>query len=216
MYTLKFKSFTLFYGIIFILNLLFFNVLTEYRVVSKPMIMASLIGFYISHAKKQSNAFLLALIFALLGDIFLMFEGDDFFIIGLGCFLIMQVLYMLTFLKDRTINYYDIIWKAFLVSLLSAYILFKLWESLGNKQMPVTIYTLAISAMVISAFIRKPSTVWFIQVIVGVVLFMISDALIAYTKFGGLVYGSEYIIMSTYMIAQYMIVRGIIEQDFNG
>lgn len=215
MSTLKFKSFTLFYGIIFILNLLFFNVLTEYRIVSKPMIMASLIGFYISHAKKQSNAFLLALIFALLGDIFLMFEGDDFFIIGLGCFLIMQVLYLLTFLKDRTINYYDIIWKALLVILLSATILFNLWESLGNKQMPVTIYTLAISAMVISAFIRKPSTVWFIQVIVGVVLFMISDALIAYTKFGGLVYGSEYIIMSTYMIAQYLIVRGIIEQDFN-
>ena len=99
--SIKYKSFTIFYSIIFFLNLLFFTWLTEYRVVSKPMIMASLIGFYISSAKKQSNAFLLAMIFALFGDIFLMFNGEEFFLIGLSCFLVMQLLYTITFLKDR-------------------------------------------------------------------------------------------------------------------
>lgn len=213
--SIKYKSFTIFYSIIFFLNLLFFTWLTEYRVVSKPMIMASLIGFYISSAKKQSNAFLLAMIFALFGDIFLMFNGEDFFLIGLGCFLVMQVLYTITFLKDRVNDILLIIYRSLPILFISIAVIAYLWNGLGEMRIPVSVYTAAISLMVISALIRRSNMYWYFPVVIGVILFMISDALIAVSKFGPSFNGIEYGVMATYMLAQYLIVRGMIEKSVN-
>jgi len=215
MISFRYQSFTFLYSIIFFLNLLFFTWLTEYRVVSKPMIMASLIGFYISSAKKQSNTFLLAMIFALLGDIFLMFDGQDFFLIGLSCFLVMQVLYAFTFLEDRVNDTRSIIFKSLPVIFVSIAVITYLWEGLGEMRIPVAIYTAAISIMVISALIRRSNVIWYLPVVTGVLLFMVSDALIAVSKFGPTFIGIEYGVMATYMLAQYLIVRGMIEKSVN-
>ena len=213
--SIKYKSFTIFYSIIFFLNLLFFTWLTEYRVVSKPMIMASLIGFYISSAKKQSNAFLLAMIFALFGDIFLMFNGEEFFLIGLSCFLVMQLLYTITFLKDRVNDILLIIYRSLPILFISIAVIAYLWNGLGEMRIPVAIYTAAISMMVISALIRRSNVTWYLPVVTGVLLFMVSDALIALSKFGPTFTGIEYGVMATYMLAQYLIVRGMIEKSVN-
>jgi uncharacterized membrane protein YhhN len=213
--SIKYKSFTIFYSIIFFLNLLFFTWLTEYRVVSKPMIMASLIGFYISSAKKQSNAFLLAMIFALFGDIFLMFNGEEFFLIGLSCFLVMQLLYTITFLKDRVNDILLMIYRSLPILFISIAVIAYLWNGLGEMRIPVAIYTAAISMMVISALIRRSNVTWYLPVVTGVLLFMVSDALIALSKFGPTFTGIEYGVMATYMLAQYLIVRGMIEKSVN-
>lgn len=194
---------------------MFFTILTEYRVVSKPMIMASLIGFYISSAKKQSNAFLLAMIFALFGDIFLMFNGEDFFLIGLSCFLVMQVLYTFTFLKDRINVLKSIIYRSLPIMFVSIAVITYLWDGLGEMRIPVAIYTAAITMMVISALIRRSNVKWYLPVVAGVLLFMVSDALIALSKFGPSFSGIEYGVMATYMIAQYLIVRGMVEKSVN-
>jgi len=215
MISFRYQSFTFLYSIIFFLNLLFFTWLTEYRVVSKPMIMASLIGFYISSAKKQSNTFLLAMIFALLGDIFLMFDGQDFFLIGLSCFLVMQVLYAFTFLEDRVNDTRSIIFKSLPVIFVSIAVITYLWEGLGEMRIPVAIYTAAISIMVISALIRRSNVIWYLPVVTGVLLFMVSDALIAVSKFGPSFNGIYYGVMATYMMAQYLIIRGMIEKSVN-
>jgi uncharacterized membrane protein YhhN len=213
--SIKYKSFTIFYSIIFFLNLLFFTWLTEYRVVSKPMIMASLIGFYISSAKKQSNAFLLAMIFALFGDIFLMFNGEEFFLIGLSCFLVMQLLYTITFLKDRVNDILLMIYRSLPILFISIAVIAYLWNGLGEMRIPVSVYTAAISLMVISALIRRSNMYWYFPVVIGVILFMISDALIAVSKFGPSFNGIEYGVMATNMLAQYLIVRGMIEKSVN-
>jgi len=179
------------------------------------MIMASLLGFYISSSKKQSNTFLLAMIFALFGDIFLMFNGEDFFLIGLSCFLIMQILYTITFLKDKITDPTKISYRSLPVILVSIFVIIYLWSGLGEMRIPVASYTAAISLMVISALIRRSNVHWYFPVVAGVILFMISDALIAVSKFGDSFMGIEYGIMSTYMIAQYLIVRGMVEKTIN-
>ncbi len=194
---------------------MFFTILTEYRVVSKPMIMASLIGFYISSAKKQSNAFLLAMIFALFGDIFLMFNGEEFFLIGLSCFLVMQLLYTITFLKDRVNDILLMIYRSLPIMFVSIAVITYLWDGLGEMRIPVAIYTAAITMMVISALIRRSNVKWYLPVVAGVLLFMVSDALIALSKFGPSFSGIEYGVMATYMIAQYLIVRGMVEKSVN-
>ncbi len=209
----KYSSFTIWYIFIVLANLIFLSWMTEYRMVSKPLIMGSLLGFYIGVAKKQSPLFILALIFAMLGDIFLMFKTEEFFLIGLGCFLVMQILYTVTFLRDKSSDMQKNILKSVPVIVVSVAVIGLLWQGLGSMQIPVAIYTAAISFMVISAIIRNSSVRWYMPVVAGVILFMASDAGIALDKFGTQFIGAEYFIISTYMIAQYLIVRGVIEQD---
>ena len=181
--------------------------------VSKPLIMASLIGFYIANVTKQSPLFILAMIFALLGDIFLMFKDESFFLIGLGSFMLMQFLYGITFLKDKGPDMQKNILKSVPVITIAVIIMFLLWDKLGAMQIPVAVYTAAISGMVISALIRNTSVKWYLPVVVGVFLFMVSDAGIAVNKFGNNFAYADYFIMSTYMIAQYLIVREVVERD---
>ena len=209
----KYKSFTFWFLFIIIANIVFLSWHTEYRMVSKPLIMASLIGFYIANVTKQSPLFILAMIFALLGDIFLMFKDESFFLIGLGSFMLMQFLYGITFLKDKGPDMQKNILKSVPVITIAVIIMFLLWDKLGAMQIPVAVYTAAISGMVISALIRNTSVKWYLPVVVGVFLFMVSDAGIAVNKFGNNFAYADYFIMSTYMIAQYLIVRGVVERD---
>lgn len=210
----RYRSFTIFYSFIFIANLAFFTVLTEYRMVSKPMIMASLIGFYISTVSKQSNVFIMAMIFALFGDIFLLMKGEDFFLLGLGSFLLMQLLYAAEFYKDHITDRKSIFIKSFPVLLVTSCTMIYLWDKLGNMRWPVLIYALAISLMIITALIRSPKIKWYQPVVVGVILFMLSDMALAVSKFGQMADLSiQYFVMATYMIAQYLIVRGMVEQS---
>lgn len=209
----KFNAFNVWFIFVFIANLVFLSWHTEYKMVSKPLIVASLIGFYIANVPKQSPAFLTALIFALLGDIFLMIKHESFFLIGLGCFLLMQILYMTVFLKDKSQDIRLNIFKSLPAIFLAGVMMYMLWGHLGAMRLPVLFYTMAIGAMVISASIRKPNIAWYIQVVIGVALFMASDAGIAINKFASPFPGADYFIMSTYMAAQYLIVRGVVERE---
>ncbi|MGB4960560.1 MAG: lysoplasmalogenase [Saprospiraceae bacterium] len=213
MFSKKYLPFNLFYLFIIVVNILFMDWLTDYRVVAKPMIMASLIGFYISTVRNQSPLFILALIAALFGDIFLMFESEDFFLLGLGSFMAMQILYTLTFLPDRNTNIKENLPKIIGVLATAIVVLSFLWSTLGEMLVPVAIYTAAICMMVTSALIRKNTLTWYLPVVFGVILFLISDALIAFNKFGGSFAAAPYLIILTYMIAQYLIVRGVIERS---
>jgi uncharacterized membrane protein YhhN len=210
----KYPYFNIFYFLIVVSNIVVLYYLTEYRSVAKPMIVASLIGFYITHAKKQSPGFIMALIFALMGDIFLMIEGEAFFILGLGSFLLMQILYIVEFLKDKTgFNNKSVI-PIIGLSLIGAGFIFVLWPNLGNLKWPVTLYVFAVCTMVASAILRRKEIRWYSFVVVGVFLFFISDAWIALTKFDVISdHMSSVIIMISYMIAQYLIVRGMVEKE---
>lgn len=211
----KFPYFNVFYFLIVVANIVVLYYLMDYRSVAKPMIVASLIGFYITNATKQSPGFIMALIFALMGDIFLMIQGEAFFMLGLGCFLLMQILYTVEFLKDKTgINNKSIIAYISLFIIGSGF-LYILWPNLGNLQWPVAFYVFAICTMVATAILRRKDIKWYGAVIAGVFLFFISDSWIALTKFEVITDNlSDVIIMITYMIAQYLIVRGMVEKGY--
>ena len=206
----KHLPFTLFFGVIFFLNILFMYVLQDYRTVAKPMIMASLIGFYITVERRQSNAFVLAMIFALLGDVFLMFDGDDFFLIGLVCFMLMQLLYTYLFSREGSNDVKRLLIISVPLAFLTISIISMLWNDLGDLRIPVLVYAMAISGMVISAIYRKKTLKGYSAVVMGVVLFLISDAVLAISKFGGALPFQDIVIMCTYMTAQFLIVRGMV------
>lgn len=117
------------------------------------------------------------------------------------------------FLKDRVNDILLMIYRSLPILFISIAVIAYLWNGLGEMRIPVAIYTAAISMMVISALIRRSNVTWYLPVVTGVLLFMVSDALIALSKFGPTFTGIEYGVMATYMLAQYLIVRGMIEKS---
>jgi uncharacterized membrane protein YhhN len=79
-------------------------------------------------------------------------------------------------------------------------------------KIPVTIYALVISIMLlmsIKAFFewKKPAN---LLVLIGALLFVISDSILAINKFYTILPFSSFLIMSTYLGAQYFIVKAIL------
>jgi len=191
-----------------ILEILGLTVIPSYHIVSKPMIMAGLIGFYISEERRQNHVFLTGLIFALLGDSFLLIGTDDMFVIGLVCFLIMQICYTVTFNKKRRVPRNRDYIVPGIIGTAGLGVLAFLWSSLGDMQWAVAIYSAAIVTMAIYAYLRHPLLRGYAILLTGVVLFIISDALLGLNKFGSGFSYANIAVMVTYMLAQYFIVTG--------
>ena len=178
------------------------------RLISKPLIVASLIIWYVTNVKyRQRPLILCALIFSLFGDILLLFGGAIFFMYGVGSFLLAQVSYALYF--RRFGNFKDSMnkIKAAFVVLVAAAFYFVLYNHLGTMKVPVVFYTVALTAMIVFAVVQRLS----ILIAIGSIFFMISDMSLALQKFVLTDVNLNLFIMITYCIAQYLIVKGIIE-----
>ena len=88
---------------------------------------------------------------------------------------------------------------------------FALWNYLPDRALFI-LYGITLSSMVVSSFYRKSSDeviLNYLYGIIGALLFLVSDYLIAYTKFTGLQTGiNGLLIMSSYYLAQFMILKG--------
>ena len=88
-------------------------------------------------------------------------------------------------------------------------------DGLEDMLIPVITYVIAILTMAITASLRKGnvSNLSYNLVLIGALLFMISDSFIALNKFYTSVPYEHIIIMSTYALAQYCIVIGVLKQN---
>ncbi len=141
-----------------------------------------LIPLLYSNLKSQYTRMILCgLSFSLLGDLFLV--GDSFFIFGLSSFLIAHVLFTLAF---TSVNGFTAFLKSLLPILLYGTVYFAyLYGSLENMKIPVLVYILAILVMVwqgINLFLIDQTTANLL-VLIAVLLFMISDSILAFDKF---------------------------------
>lgn len=187
--------------------------------VAKPLIMLSLIGYYLSCAPKRNQMFVRAMFFCWTGDVLLMFETEDetFFMLGLLAFLVGHALYILSFRKLR--------WDKAIIELLptqkirlifpillaGAGLMVVLFPTLGTLTIPVLTYSVVLMAMAINAVFRygKTTTDSFWIVFAGAALFMVSDSLLALNKFYTPLDYSGPLIMLSYILAQYLIVEGV-------
>ena len=192
------------------------------RVFTKPLIVIALWGFFIVSSKDIKGTILrktisAALVFSWLGDVLLMFP--DLFLYGLGAFLMAHICYIIGFKIAQTnpfaigtVNFL----KLFLVNLpiyiAAAFVYFLINPGLGATKIPVVIYLIVIVMMVTTARERfgKTNALSFWQVFIGGVFFMVSDGVLAIHKFYNPFPESGVIVMGTYIIAQFLIVRGIL------
>jgi uncharacterized membrane protein YhhN len=152
---------------------------------TKPLAMVLLIGVALALDPAAGEGgrrawFVLALVLSLAGDVFLMLP-DDRFVAGLGSFLLAHVAYVAGFLVDPPDG--TAIAVAALVVIvvaptLAAPVVWSLRRTQRQLTVPVVVYMVVISAMVVLAL--ATGIVW---AGVGAVLFFVSDYLIARDRF---------------------------------
>ncbi len=179
----------------------------------KPLILLSLITLYALSVSKINKMYVLALICSLLGDVFLMFEGELYFIIGLISFLLAHLLFINIVIKEikkNTIK--NIIIAAFPFVIVFSLLIFRLKNSLGGMLFPVIIYGITIATFGTVSLInfREKKSMKSIFMLFGAIIFMVSDSVLAINKFYEQAHIFEIIVMATYVLAQYFIYRAMI------
>lgn len=180
---------------------------------SKPFLMISLLFFYFQKVKqnisKTDKIMLTSLVFSCLGDTFLMFQGinPQFFLLGLGSFLVAQLAYYFIFSKSGKTQYL----KRLPITIYTMALVAFLWNKIPQSfLLPIFIYAFAIMMMGIGAVQRQTNQKSYRFVLIGAILFIISDSLIAINKFAFSIPLSGLWIMATYIAAQYLIVEGVL------
>jgi len=161
------------------------------------------------------NIFLAALFFCWIGDILLLGESDLYFMLGLGAFLLGHIGYSWTYYVEQKQRNQNIKWQWLPLILMFCYTLFltiQLHPYLGDLQIPVYVYICTIFIMTLFAIHRRMITNKrsYLMVLIGVLFFVLSDSAIAWSKFKASFDSAPYLIMSTYMIGQFLIVQGML------
>jgi uncharacterized membrane protein YhhN len=146
------------------------------------------------------------------GDVVLQFT----FVPGLICFLLAQLMYLTAFYLTPGENTFRGKGLVLLIPVivLGIGLVWFLYDDLGSMKIPVFLYAIVILTMLSGAINRfkkvNPASFWL--VFAGAFLFVISDSAIAIDKFSVPFRSSTLVIMSTYVIAQVLIVTGYIRQ----
>ncbi|MFZ9387151.1 MAG: lysoplasmalogenase [Chitinophagaceae bacterium] len=185
--------------------------------IAKPLLMPVLAIYFLSctggNNRFLSRWILAALVFSLAGDVFLLSQDrvSVFFLYGLASFLLAHIFYILFFQQLRiqeatglrtVLLVPVVIYYAGLIAWLTPY--------LGTLKIPVWVYGLVISTMLMLA-LHMPRTrfrragLWMMA---GALLFVVSDSILAVNKFYRPFDRAGLVIMLTYGLAQYGIVKG--------
>ncbi len=159
-----------------------------------------------------------ALFFSLAGDVALMLEGsgDSYFMIGLVCFLIAHLCYILLFQKirmllDRPVT--PLAWFYYAVSLVTWITVSWIYRhQLDKMTVPVIVYgaTLVTMVWMIPRAFALSNTSFGLTALAGGLLFIISDGSLAYNKFISPFPSAGIVVMLTYGMAQWLIAGSAI------
>lgn len=192
---------------------------------TKPFLMPLLFLWLATETRNQPPRFLkkmtfAGLAFAMLGDVLLMWGNQPFFfMLGLVAFLFTHLSYIGGFSSICNLD------KGFLrqqPSIVLPFVAFggglvwMLWSGIpAGMKLPVSIYAAVITAMTLSVLNLRQTVARhvFQSLFAGALLFMLSDSLIAWSKFGGNASAVTGLgVMATYIAGQFLIVKGV--RDF--
>jgi uncharacterized membrane protein YhhN len=186
----------------------------------KPLLLPLLLAAVaVSENFPAKKILLTALTFSWIGDIILLFadKGELYFIFGLVAFLLSHLVYIVLFSKQpntRISGKKEIFWLGILAILAYFFIMIDtLFPKLGALKIPVLVYAVVITTMLFFAF--KGSLKWATPankyILIGAIVFVSSDSILAFNKFYAPIEHASFYIMATYCLAQYLIVTGILK-----
>jgi uncharacterized membrane protein YhhN len=184
----------------------------EWRWLFKITPIALLLYLALTRTEGKVRALLgLGLVLSGIGDVLLALDG--LFVQGLVAFLLAQVTYTALFLMQFRWQTRRLPWAIMIIFYALVCTLFIVPEA-GDMKVPVVAYMIAISLMAIAAGFRSDRR--YLWGAMGALIFMISDTLIAVSRFVAPFEYSGIAVMATYYVAQALICMGIIRHDKTG
>lgn len=192
--------------------------LQEITWITKPLLIPALMLYFINSTPKTPlNSYILAaLFFSFLGDTLLMLvpRSEYFFMAGLASFLLAHLIYIIVNMSAITEGErgFKPQWQDLIFVIYGLAIFSLINNDLGSMYIPVVIYTVVICLMAITARKRwkKTDDQSFKLVMAGAILFVISDSILAIDKFYKPFEASGFLIMLSYLAAQFLLVQGFI------
>lgn len=186
---------------------LFLPEFAELRMITKPLLLILLMGHIVMENPKPALFF--TAVFALLGDVFLMLPDSPlYFQLGLGSFLIMQLSYIRLFFRQAS----EHVWipvharqplVGILIYVFSFLAFLNPYLSEAMK-IPVSLYAFALGSMLYFAIrLNNRMITW------GAFLFVVSDSVLAFGKFYYSFPGISFVVMSTYIVAQLLLISAL-------
>ena len=173
----------------------------------QPLIIPSLMAYYIASSTSRKKLYIIALFFSFAGDVLLL-DRINLFLLGIGAFLVTQVLYIYMFskgLKNSSQRQKLLAFAPFLVFFVALISILR--TGLQDFFIPVVVYGIAISVFGSVSLLKYLSDkdAASRNLVAGALLFIISDSMIALHKFQEPRSFYPVAIMLTYVIAQYLI-----------
>ncbi|UAL53407.1 MULTISPECIES: lysoplasmalogenase [Metabacillus] len=176
----------------------------------KPGTMLLIIGIALINFKAAGIYGILVvsgLLFSLSGDVFLMLPADRF-LQGLSSFFIAHVLYTAAFISEWAEGESNpLIWSVLIVlALLFFRLLFKGVKEKGGIAMiaAVSLYITVITLMTGTSFFSGQ-----VLIIAAALFFYLSDAVLAWDRFRSSLKYRDYLVMSTYFLAQLLFAVSV-------
>ncbi|PCI06319.1 MAG: hypothetical protein COB81_00790 [Flavobacteriaceae bacterium] len=187
------------------------------RLVFKPLILLSLIALYKVSTRKQINKiYVLAMVFSFLGDVFLLFEGELFFMLGLGSFLIAHLFFIKVVIAWwKEVKLKKVLITAIPFGILVAGLILFLKDDLGEMLIPVIVYAMVIGAFgtVATVLYKQQKTTHALTMMLGAFVFMSSDTILSVNLFYKPMMLFNILVMITYVLAQYLIYKAVILKE---
>jgi uncharacterized membrane protein YhhN len=182
--------------------------------VTKAMPIALLLAWVVGHVPVVGEAYrwllVAGLVFSMGGDLFLLSPAR--FRAGLASFFVGHVCYFLAFTVASGGVVISIGWTALLVAT-AAHLLYRLWPHVARERLPVACYVVMITAMALVAIGRAlapaaPAPSGRLAAL-GALVFMVSDATLAFDRFVRPWPGARVAVMVTYYAAQMLIAASV-------
>ncbi|WBX70432.1 lysoplasmalogenase [Tenacibaculum retecalamus] len=185
------------------------------EIIFKPLLMTTLVIVYLLSVKKANFWFVSALFFSFWGDVFLL-DKINYFVFGLASFLIAHIMYIKMtsqFLKKQFFT--KVIRAAIIFITLFTGVLFLIKDNLGEMLVPVIVYGIAISAFGTCALLnyQQDKTIANLWLLLGAILFIASDSLIALNNFYQPTHLFNVLIIVLYVVSQYLIVNSMLKHN---
>lgn len=191
--------------------------------ISKFFLMPALLLFFTAFVILNLNSFsllsiliILGLVFSFLGDFALVFDLDkSVFAIGILFFAIAQLSYIaFAIIKLLAVQFPFVfaLAAAIVYTCILVYQFMRMKKQLGGMARIVILYGIFLASMswffVVLAFANTCiATIW---AATGSVFFLISDSMLAYSRFMGVIRKGRFFVMLTYILAEALIVLGAI------
>lgn len=182
------------------------------EIIFKPLLMSTLVIVYLFSVKKANFWLVSALFFSFWGDVFLLDKNNNF-VFGLASFLIAHIMYIkMTHSFLHGISLVKTLTAAIPFVTLFAVLLYVVYPNLNELLVPVIIYGIVISffgALTLLNY-RQNKTTYNSWLLLGAILFITSDSLIAINNFYRPDLIFEIAIITLYIVSQYLIVKSVI------